>query len=173
LTAPEQTHRSVVVIGIGNGLRGDDAAGLEVARRLADLNELAGIEVRSHEGDGVALLDLWDRAEAVVLVDSARAGGPPGTIHRIDASSVPVHVPLGAISSHAAGVAEAIELARALDMLPSRCLVYGLEGGSFEAGASLTASVAGVIDAASDAVRREALALVERFCRSPVVRAVG
>jgi hydrogenase maturation protease len=87
-----------------------------------------------------------------------RAGAPPGTIHRIDASSAPVPVALGATSSHAAEVAEAIELARALEMLPPTLIIYGLQGGCYETGAALTESVAAVIDAAVDAVRREAIA---------------
>jgi hydrogenase maturation protease len=152
--------RSVLVIGVGNAVRGDDAAGLEVARRLADLDRESGIEVRAHEGDGVGLLELWDGAEAIVLVDSACSGAVPGTIHRIDASSARVPVPLRPASTHALGVAEAIELARAMETLPSTVIVYGLEGSLYETGSSLSEHVAPAIDLAADAVRREALGLL-------------
>jgi hydrogenase maturation protease len=152
--------RSVVVIGVGNGLRGDDGAGLEIARRLEDLNGHAGIEVRSHEADGIALLDLWDRAEAVVLVDSMRSSAAPGTVTRIDATSTRIPAALGRTSSHAVGVAEAIELARTLGTVPPTLVVYGVEGASYDAGASLSEPVAAVIDDATGAVRREALALL-------------
>ena len=154
---------TVLVIGVGNASRGDDAAGLEVARRIADVGPRPGIKVLSHGGDGVALLDLWDGADAVVIIDSMRSGAAPGTIHRIDASSTPVAVPLGEASTHALGVAEAIELARALDTLPPTVVVYGVEGANYEIGSSPGESVASAIDLAASAVHCEALDLLARL----------
>ena len=141
------------MIGVGNDLRGDDAAGLEVVRRLVDLDRPEQVEVR--EGAGAGLLDLWDGACAVVLVDSVRSGAAPGTLLRIDASTGATLVGLRGASSHSVGVAEAIELARALGRLPPSVVLYGVEGASFGAGADLTAAVAAAIDPAAHAVREE------------------
>ena len=152
--------RSVVVIGVGNAFRGDDAVGIEVARRLADLGRQPQIEVRAHEDEGLGLLDLWDGADAVVLVDCARSGAAPGTLQRIDATSRAAPLPPRRARGHAVGVAEAIELSRALETLPRAVIAYGVEGACFEAGAELSEAVAGAVALASDAVRREALALV-------------
>jgi hydrogenase maturation protease len=44
------------------------------------------------------------------------------------------------------GLADAIELARALGRLPPRVTVYGIEGERFDTGAPLSDSVAGAID---------------------------
>jgi hydrogenase maturation protease len=44
-------------------------------------------------------------------------------------------------STHALGVAEAIELARALGRLPARLEVYAIEGARFTAGAGLSPAV--------------------------------
>ena len=44
-------------------------------------------------------------------------------------------------STHAIGIADTIELARALGRLPGRVRVYGIEAGGFETGASLTPAV--------------------------------
>ncbi len=41
-------------------------------------------------------------------------------------------------SSHGWGLAEAIELARALNQLPPRLIVYGIEGKSFDLGLGLS-----------------------------------
>jgi hydrogenase maturation protease len=153
--------RTVVVIGVGNGWRGDDGAGPEVARRLRAVPPGGGDEivVRSHEGEGAGLLELWRGAAAVVIVDAVRSQGPPGTIHRLDASSTPLPASLRSASSHAVGVAQAIELARALGRLPERVIVYGIEGESFEAGAVVSEKVASALGALVSAVRQEALAL--------------
>jgi len=153
----------VVVIGVGNALGHDDAAGLEVVRRLrtpantpqpAARTEIATLE---HEGEPLALLDLWEGAEAVVVVDAIRSGAAPGTIHRVDASSEPLPVRLrGSSSTHAVGVGEAIELARALRRLPARVLVYGVEGLRFDAGSGLSEQVQAIVGSLAEAVLREA-----------------
>ena len=85
--------------------RGDDAAGLEVARRAG------GVE---HEGDATRLLDAWAGADDVVVVDAAASGAPPGTLRWFDASAAPLPAAQLRSSTHAFGVADAIELARAL-----------------------------------------------------------
>jgi hydrogenase maturation protease len=150
----------VLVIGVGNAFRGDDAVGLEVARRLAGLDLPRAVELRTHEGDGVGLLDLWDGADAVALVDCVHSGSPPGTLHRIDASAAPVPLPLGGASTHALGVADAIELARAMGTLPAAVIVYGVEGGAYTTGSPLSEPVASAVEPAAGAVRRGVLELL-------------
>jgi hydrogenase maturation protease len=146
----------VVVIGVGNRLRGDDAAGLEVARRVREGSVPDGVVVRELEGEGVGLLDLWSGADAVVLVDTIRSGARAGAIRRLDASTEPLPATLrGSSSTHAVGVAEAIELARALGRLPARVVVYGIEGRRFDAGAPVSPDVVTALDAAADAVLAE------------------
>jgi len=70
----------------------------------------------------------------------------------LGAATLPRHA--FGLSTHGLGLAEAIELARALGALPPRCVVYAIEGASFEAGAPLTPAVS---DAVADvALRLEA-----------------
>lgn len=146
-----------MVVGVGNALRGDDSAGLEVVRLLRERAEAIGVAVRELEGEGLGLLDIWDGARAVVLVDSVRSGAAPGTVHRIEATDRPLPATLGGSSStHAVGVGDAIELARALGRLPSRLVVYGVEGRQFETGSQLSASIAAILESVVDAVLREA-----------------
>lgn len=142
------------VIGVGNRWRGDDGAGLETVRRLGRLP--GEVEAICHEGDGSGLIELWRGADAVVVVDAVRSGAAPGTVHRFDAGAVPLPRTLGSGSSHAVGVAEAIELARSLDRLPRRVVVYGVEGVQFEAGARFSEAVAGAIDPLARRVASEA-----------------
>ena len=133
-----------MVIGVGNAARGDDAAGVIAARRLG------GIE---HHGDPVALLDVWRGAATAIVIDAVRSGAPPGTVHRFDATAAPLPTQLrGSSSTHALGLAEAIELGRTLGQLPARLIVYGIEGERFEAGTELTPAVAAAIEAVVEAV---------------------
>jgi hydrogenase maturation protease len=144
------------VIGVGNDLRCDDASGLEVVRRLS---VPSGVAVHEHRGEAVGLLELWQDADAVVLVDTVSSGERPGTIHRIDASAEPIPSPLRRASSHTIGLAVAIELARTLGRLPDRVVVYGIEGARFEAGAEMSEAVRASIPELARAVGDEARAL--------------
>ncbi len=142
------------VIGIGNPLRGDDAAGLLVARRVRDL-AAPGVEVVELEGEPGRLIDAWEEAALVVVVDAVRSGGEEGSVVRFDATAGPLPAAVGASSTHALGLGDAVEIARALGRLPARLVVYGIEGARFEPGAGLSPAVAAAVDAAVDAVLSE------------------
>jgi hydrogenase maturation protease len=147
----------MIVIGVGNAWRSDDAAGLLVARELR--GTLAdGVDLIEHEGEPTALVDAWDGAGAVWLVDAVSSGAPPGTVHRLDASSEPLPAALFRVSSHLVGLGEAVELARALGRLPARVVVYGIEGARFDAGDELTPEVTAAVGGVADAVRSEVAA---------------
>jgi hydrogenase maturation protease len=107
------------VIGVGNELRGDDAAGLAVVRRLRE-RFAPGVRVIESDGDGPHLIDAWQACDVVVLIDAVQSGAVAGTVHRFDASSAPVPSQPFHYSSHALNVADGIELARALRKLPAR-----------------------------------------------------
>lgn len=130
-----------LVIGLGNRDRGDDAVGLLVAGQLRGLVP-KGVRVLEHEGDPVALLELWEGVDLTVVIDAVRSGAPPGTVQRFEAQerALPSTVAFG-ISTHGVGLAETIELARSLRKLPKRLIVYGVEGACFEIGRGLSPEV--------------------------------
>jgi hydrogenase maturation protease len=138
----------VLVIGVGNPDRGDDAAGLEVAARVRAAVP-AGIEVRELTGEPLALIDMWARSRAVFLIDAVRSGGRPGDIYRFDAVAAPLDARFSHRGTHALGIADVIELARALECLPARLVGYGIEGGSFAAGSGLSPEAAAATRAVS------------------------
>ena len=130
----------MILIGVGNGWRGDDGAGLAVARRVRELAP-DGVEVREVEGDATALVEAWSGADHVVVVDAAQSDAAAGTVQRFDARAQPLPVRSLRSSTHAFGVADAVELSRALGRLPDRLDVYAIEGASFTAGESLSRAV--------------------------------
>jgi hydrogenase maturation protease len=149
------------VICVGNAFRGDDAAGLEVAKLLrGTLAE--GADVLEREGEPTALMDAWDGARAVWLVDAVSSGAPSGTVHRVDAGEHELPAGLFHASTHAFGLAEAVELARALGRLPPHAVVFGIEGSRFEAGEALTPEVAAAVPGVADAIRKEVVESTSR-----------
>jgi hydrogenase maturation protease len=131
---------NVLVIGIGNEFRGDDGAGIEVARRLAVL-ELPGVTVLEQSGEGAALMDSWQTAATVYVIDAVQAGGPAGAVYRFDAVRQPLPAHFSGYSSHALGLAEAVAMARLLEQLPPQLVIFGVEGKNFDYGVTLTAEV--------------------------------
>jgi len=156
--APTARRRpATVVIGVGNRLRQDDAAGLHAVDLLRGRAQAAGIAVRVQEGEALGLLEQWEGARTAVLLDTIHANSQPGKIHRVDVSSEPVPALLGGSSStHALGMADAIELARALGCLPARVVLYGVQGRRFDAGGGLSREVEAAIAPLAEAVLAEA-----------------
>ncbi len=155
---------SIVIIGVGNEYRGDDGAGIAVAHRLRALFP-SDVTILEESGEGAALIQAWQGAAWVILVDAVRSGASPGMIHRLDARAASVPTGLFHYSTHAFSVAEAVELARSLDQLPLHLVVYGIEGTNFAAGVGLSLSVEqaveAVVERAADEIRA-ALIRVDR-----------
>lgn len=142
------------VIGIGNPDRGDDALGREVVRQLSGTMP-AHVELIGLDGEAASLLAKLDGADIAYLVDACISGAPPGSIQRFDATTTPLPHDGFAMSTHGLGLAEAIELARALGQLPESCVVYAVEAASFEAGAPLSPPVAAAVHAVAEQLRTE------------------
>ena len=142
------TEAGARLIGLGNAIRGDDAVGLLVARRA---RQIAGddVEVLELEGEPLDLIGAWESAGAVVVVDAVRSGAQPGTIVTHDVLASPLPAGLAAASTHALGLAEAVELARSLGRLPERLVIVGVEAADLTPGAPPTAPVAAAVGAAA------------------------
>jgi len=135
---PETGYKAwLTVIGVGNRFRHDDAAGLEVATRLHAL-EPAGVRVVEEEGEPASLLEAWAGVDEALVIDAVDSRAPAGRMHRFEVGLDPLPVELFRHSTHALGVADAVELGRELDRLPRRLAIYGIEGENFEAGEGLT-----------------------------------
>ena len=122
----------------------------------------AEVELLEREGEPTALIDAWDGADAVWLVDAVSSGAEVGTVHRLDASESELPTELFRASTHHVGLAEAVELARALGRLPAQTVVYGIEGASFRVGEELTPAVAAAIEPVAEAVRKEVAECMRR-----------
>jgi hydrogenase maturation protease len=147
LTASEEApgRTRALVIGLGNEYRRDDGVGLVVVRRLKGAAP-AHVRVLEESGEGAALIELWQDADTVILIDAVHSGAKPGTLHRFDAHVQPIAKEFFRFSTHAFGVAEGVELARALDRLPPWLIVYGVEGKRFEAGVGLSPEVEAAVE---------------------------
>ncbi|WP_051928271.1 hydrogenase maturation protease [Nitrosococcus oceani] len=131
---------AILIIGIGNPYRGDDALGCLIVDEIKSQCPV-GAEIIQHSGEPASLIDLWQGRRCAILVDAVSSGAQAGTIHRIDFREQSLPDQFRSYSTHAFGIAEAVELARALNKLPPTSIFYGIEGKNFSINAPLSTSL--------------------------------
>lgn len=126
-TAVVEPALRLLVIGCGNPLAGDDSVGVEILRRLRARADGA-CQFRDLPQANVELLELFDEADVILFLDAVVSGAPAGTLHLVPLPW-PGLVPraLGPLSSHGWGLAETLELARALGRRAPRLVLLGVE----------------------------------------------
>ncbi len=144
------------VVGIGQSLAGDDGVGVAVATRVREL--APDLEVIAPT-DPTRLVDLLETRERVVIVDAVMSAEDPGRVLCLRPEQF-AERGLGGVSSHGIGVAEAVDLARALlgaTASPDVRIVGVAIGAPRKGTVGLSAPVAGAVERAARAV----LAIVE------------
>lgn len=154
----------VLIAGVGNLLRGDDGFGVEVARRLEDVDLPEGCEIVETGIGGIALVqELQEGWDALIVVDTVDRGRPPGTVLVIEPEVIDVEVlePMQRhdllADMHLATPERAMMLARALGVLPERVLMVGCQPTDAHA-------VSDVLTAPVTAAVGVAIGEIERLC---------
>lgn len=133
----------VVVIGVGSEYRCDDGVGPAVLGKLSDIVP-GGVALVPSDGEPTRLVETWSDASTAIVVDAVAGGGhAPGALYRFDVAAYDEQLPAerGA-STHDLGVGSAIALGRALDRMPGRLIVHGVQGADFGPGVTLSPAVA-------------------------------
>jgi hydrogenase maturation protease len=154
----------VAIIGIGQSLRGDDAAGLEAIRQWREqFPETAGrleVRVEASELPGLALLDLLNGAQSVVLVDAVQSPHPPGTIHRLNEDQL-TSFTSDAKSAHGWGLAETLKLGSQVMKNRPNIRVIGITAEQFAMGTGLSDAVKDAIPKVCKIIEEEVNALLD------------
>lgn len=155
----------VTVVGVGNPYRSDDAVGLlavaGLAHRYGDDDRVRLAEL---DGEPVRLVQSWEDAEAVIVIDAVRSGAAAGTIHCVTGDQLDAVAALGPGlgGGHLLGLGEAVELARALQRMPGVLTIYGVEGERFDFGEGLSPAVERALPVVTGHVESELLRCLAR-----------
>jgi hydrogenase maturation protease len=148
--------KKIAVIGIGNVLAGDDAAGPHVVRVLEARYELPeGVQVIDAGTPGYDLTAFLVGLDAVVLVDAVKAKGAPGEIRLFDDRALLEKAPILAVSPHEPGVREALLHAQFMGVMPAVVRLVGVIPGATDTGIGLSGEVRAAMGAAVESVVRE------------------
>ncbi|MEU6510338.1 hydrogenase maturation protease [Streptomyces sp. NPDC046942] len=150
----------VAVIGVGNDFRRDDGVGWAVVARLTDRAAEqplpSGTRLMVSDGEPVRLISMWEGTDLTIVIDAAQAQPPhPGRIHRVELDREQLPHESGETSSHGLGLGDAAELARRLDRLPHRLIVYAVEGADAGLGTGLSAPVAAAVGPLAQQIAEE------------------
>ena len=139
-------------------MRGDDAAGLEAVKlwQAQHPDNAAKVQVELSELPGLALLDLLEGMDAVILVDAVQSSACAGTVIRIGADELASFTP-GSGSAHGWGVAETLEMGRSLypSLADCRISLIGIEAGPMDMGADLSPQVQAALIGAATMIEKE------------------
>lgn len=144
----------IIIVGIGNPYRGDDAAGWAV---IDGLMETVGsvIKLVKQRGDIAELIDIFGQYKTVYLVDACRSNVSVGTWQRIDVQKQSIIEENPQTSTHGFSVSQAISLAKNLDQLPYKLILYVINGDSYTISDKFSPSVAKSVDLVVKAILNE------------------
>ncbi|MEZ5115901.1 MAG: hydrogenase maturation protease [Candidatus Nanopelagicales bacterium] len=142
-----------LVVGCGNLIRGDDAAGPVLVRLLAERGVPAGVRLVDGGTAGMDVAFAMRGARRVIVVDASRIGVEPGTVHRVPGEELmDLQPPQGNL--HRFRWDQALGFAQWLlkDDYPDDVTVWLIEGASFDAGAPLSPAVDAAVTDVADRI---------------------
>ena len=115
---------NILVLGIGQRLRGDDTSGLEAVQfwRQDDPQTASRVRIEENEFPGLDLLNLLDGMDAVVIVDAVHSKVPVGTLIVIGMEELASFKP-DERSTHGWGVAETLQLGISINPGLAKCKI--------------------------------------------------
>jgi hydrogenase maturation protease len=146
------------VVGVGNPARGDDAAGLHVARLVrARLAHRADVDVHELWAGGLRLAETLAGYDRAVIVDAMTRGRAPGTVEVLAPGDLGPGRHLAC--QHDASLPAALELLRcAGEAVPARLVLVGIEAAATDV---LTEALSPAVQAALAHAADEVVRLAE------------
>lgn len=114
-------------MGLGNQIRGDDAIGIILAKKIRDeIGENNIIDIKDTEVMGLSLLDFISGYEEVILIDSIQTlKVPTGTVLELNEKDLKS---LSGLSPHFVGIPEILAIGASAGLkIPSKIKIFAIE----------------------------------------------
>ena len=115
------------IIAVGNDLYGDDGIGNAVLSALKQIPKMKEIELIDGATDALGLIDHFEGTEHIIIVDAAQMGEKPGTVKVFSREEVKLKIKMDHLSVHGISLAETFDIAHAVDSLPEKITIIGIE----------------------------------------------
>ena len=145
-----ESLESIRVLGLGNVLMGDDALGPWVIETLlAGWEFPEGVSVLDVGTPGLDLTPFLAHADTVILVDTVKADGPPGTLRVYPREQLLSRPPQPRVSPHDPGLTEALLALDLAGAAPRDVLLVGVVPGAVAQGVGLSPEVRRAVEKAA------------------------
>lgn len=159
--------QSILVAGIGNIFQGDDAFGVTVVRRLAELPLPDGVRMMDAGIRSIDLaFELLKAYDFTILVDATARGGEPGTVYtiEIDCDDIPDAAGESAIvNAHGIDPVGVLSLAKSMGAEFKKLVLVGCEPLVTDCDDSGLIGLSEIVEAAVDVAVHRIRALIEEF----------
>ena len=136
---------NAVVLGIGNTILSDEAAGVRAVEALEKAFRMpANVLVIDGGTSGMEMIEDLSNVDLLVVIDVVKTGAAPGTVVRIAGADIPVFF-RNKLSPHQIGLPDVLASLELLDAIPKEIVVLGVEPISLELGMDMTPTVAATI----------------------------
>ena len=151
---PDNRGKRVLVAGLGNVFFGDDAFGVEVARRLAmqPLPEHVRVLDAGIKTVHLAYEMVENQYDTVIFVDLVPRGGCPGTVYELEPDGAEVVEVSETAGAHDLRPDQIVTYARRLGGRIGRILIVGCEPACVDPIGALSEPVAAAVDEATRAI---------------------
>jgi len=143
------------LLGIGNILMNDDAAGVLVVQALAEKYTFSQELVVLDGGTlGLDILPFLEGVDRLLVVDAVETGEPVGTIIRMNGDDIPIALATK-VSPHQMGLKDLLLVADLQGYAPNEMVLWGVQPGSIEMDIELSPEVAKAVVILQDKVLEE------------------
>ncbi|RIA56159.1 hydrogenase maturation protease [Dichotomicrobium thermohalophilum] len=137
-------RRDILILGLGNRLMSDDAAGPLVIDRLAE-SGVAGARLCDGGTIGMALLPDIEASRALIAVDAAHFDSVPGTVRVFEGAEMDRQLGTKKFSAHDVALSDLIGAAAMRGTCPARRALVGVQPVQATLGTEPTPAVAAAI----------------------------
>lgn len=157
----DASDETILVLGLGNILLTDEAAGVRVTDYLATMPQSEALGLRLLDGGtmGISLLVEMEDADALIVADSAYLEQPPGSIRMFEGPDMDHFLRHRGRNPHDIGLDDLMDGLRLREAVPERRALLGIQPKSLVVGETMSPEIAAAIPEAAEMI----LSLVARW----------
>ena len=78
----------ILIVGLGDRLRGDDGLGCFVIRNLKKRNLPKNVDIEDFGSGVFSLINKFKEYDKIIVVDAIKSGGKPGEIYKLELNEI-------------------------------------------------------------------------------------
>lgn len=138
--------KNIVIIGIGNILCGDDGFGTHAIQYLYEKYDFPdNVQMVDGGTQGASLFRYIEQADKLLVFDAVDFDFCPGELTIRNNDELPIWLGAKKISAHQNSFSELLALASLKGVMPSRCILIGVQPASVEFGSKMSIPISSKI----------------------------